>query len=283
MAHDAAFDDPWLKWRWAAQNAKAHEAEMKRFLEHELDSPSGLPFTTDKEYHPEFHGFSVFVATIKPSPDWWGLWLGDILHAYRSSLDHLAWILVDRGSKPVSGLSASEQRKIYFPCARSRNWFNAAVGKNLPGCRRTDIARVRAAQPYKAGKRLMATHPLLLLDALSNSDKHRVIQPVHRHQEGASYRVTDSQDCLARRIRIMPPVVMKVGTEIARIYVKRTGTDPDLEMKGAMAARIGISEGLPLDSFLKAIQIYVAALLLKFSDPPDNLVARAAIPPLVAR
>jgi hypothetical protein len=278
MTHDPAFDDPWLKWLWATENSHALDAELKRALQHELDSPSTLPFTTAQEYHPEFHGFSVFIDSVRPTPDWWGLWLGDVIHAYRSSLDHLAWILVDRGSTPTATLTDTERRKIYFPCAWDRGWFNSAIKRKLPGCRRADIARVRAAQPYKAGKRRISTHPLTILDTLSNSEKHRTIQPVRRHQETGFYDVSTAVDCIVRRVKVLPSVELHVGTEIARVYARRTGPNPDIEMKGYMAGTVGVQHGKPVQDFLNETRRYVGGLLAKFSDPPPDLFIRARVP-----
>ena len=246
MAYDPAFDDPWLKWRWAVQNADMLDAAIKRRLKGEAEPP----FATAQRYHPTLHGFSVYVSSVQPDVEWWGLWLGDVIHAYRSCLDHLAWTLVDRGRTPTRGLSEETQRKISFPSCTSSGWFNRAVQTRLPGCVRTDVAKVRAVQPYKAGKRRQQTHPLALLDSLSNSEKHRTIQPVQRHQEALGYYSVTPVDCSVRRIRVMPPAILRPGTETARVYVKRTGPHPDIEMHGYMAARVSLNGTLALDRFL---------------------------------
>ncbi|MHB1988822.1 MAG: hypothetical protein ACYCSF_12715 [Acidimicrobiales bacterium] len=277
MSYDPAFDDPWLKWRWAVQNSKAFHAEVERFLKDESDSLRP-PFTTAQKYHPEFHGFSVYVDSMCPTPDWWGLWLGDIFHAYRSCLDHLAWVLVDRGTTPISGLTDEERKRIYFPCALSRDWFNNSLRTRLPGCRRADIAKVRATQPYHTRQRHRSTHTLVVLDSLSNTEKHRTIQPVRRHQLTGAYEVTAAVDCVIRRIRIMPSVPLEIGTEIARVYAKRTGDQPDIEMKGHMAAAIGLQEGQAIAPFLNEVQQFVANLLVSFGDPPPDIVKRVEIP-----
>jgi hypothetical protein len=191
----------------------------------------------------------------------------------------LAWILVDRGRTPTAKLSEKDRRDIYFPCAWDRGWFNLAIKRKLPGCRRADIAKIRAAQPYKAGKRRIATHPLTILDALSNSEKHRMIQPVRRHQETGAYKVSGAGDCIIRRVRVMLPVELHIGTEIARVYARRTGPDPDIEMQGYMAGTVGVQQGKPVQDFLNETRRYVGSLLSEFSDPPPDLEVRTRVPP----
>lgn len=277
MSYDPAFDDPWLKWAWAVQNSKVLYAEVTRFLKDEVKPP----WTTRQEFDPQLHGFRVFVDSVATArlPDPWGLRIGDILHAYRSCLDHLAWVLVDRGDTPTATLSESQRKGIYFPAARTRDNFRKVVPRYLPGCRRADIARVRRVQPYNAGKRRVGAHPTAVLAALSDSEKHRTIQPVRRYQEAALLRVTTHRDCIIRRIRVMPEVTIESGAELARVYARKTGPHPDIEVKGDMAVRISVGEGLPLEVLLNSLQKVIGSLLELFSEPPLDLVARAAVPP----
>lgn len=273
MSYDSAFDDPWLKWAWAVKHAKAFEAELGGFLKAEIKPP----WTTRQEYHPELHGFCVFIDTVATDrlPDTWGLRIGDVLHAFRSCLDHLAWVLVDRGRTPTAALSERQRRGIYFPASHTRGNFRSVLPRYLPGCRRADLAKVRLIQPYNAGVRRVRAHPIAVLAALSDSEKHRTIQPVRRHQEDARLRVTRSRDCQIRRIRVMPDVTIEVGAELARVYARRTGPNPDIEVKGDMAVRVNLGEGLPVEVVLNGFQVVVGNFLALFSEPPSDLMKRA--------
>ena len=273
MTYDPAFDDPWLKWAWAVRNAKALHAEVTRFLKDEVQPP----WTTRQEYNSKLHGFSVFIDSVATErlPDIWGLRVGDIIHAYRSCLDHLAWVLVDRGRTPTRTLSEKHQRGVYFPIAPTRENFRSVQPRYLPGCRRADIAKVRLIQPYNAGKRRVRAHPMSILSAFSDTEKHRTIQPVRRYQEDARLKVTNRVDCVIRRVRVMPDVTIEVNAELARVYARRTGPNPDIEMKGGMAVRISVGQGLPMEVFLNTVQKVIGNLLVLFSEPPDKLMERA--------
>src|ERR1039458_3367272 len=65
---------------------------------------------------------------------------------------------------------------------------------------------------------------------------------------------------------------------MARIYAKRTGATPDIEVKGFMARRVSVGQELPVEDFLNSTRKYVASVLGAFSDPPPDVLGRAAIP-----
>src|SRR5207237_45158 len=87
-------------------------------------SLSGYLYTTRTEYDAKRHAVILRVESIKPMPVEWGLRLGDVVHNYRSCLDHVAWAIVRRGRRPPSRLSDWEQSSVYFPISRTRNGFN---------------------------------------------------------------------------------------------------------------------------------------------------------------
>ena len=97
--------------------------------------------------------------------------IGEFLHDLRSSLDHLAWQLVEHNSgKPSSDTS--------FPILKVTPSTNKQGQRTLPNVAGGLSTRARAlidgAQPYKLGARYV-DQPLWMLHQLWNIDKHRYV------------------------------------------------------------------------------------------------------------
>ena len=264
MSDSDLFQSALMKTVWATAHSHAFEAEIDAALEEAHLDP---PFTTRQEYHPEFRGFSVKIDTIRVVPARWGLQLGDIANAFHSALDNLAWALVTRGKTPPSMLTDTQQRSVYFPICSSNVAFNKAIKTKLPGVRRGDIAKVRKAQPYARGKTKVSRHCFTTLQELSNADKHRTIQPVWLRPEGNWHEVLESRDCIVRRIRDMKPKTLKIDTEIARVYAKKTGPDPDIHLQGYVATGVALPNGDWLPNFLKPMREFTIQTMLQFAEP----------------
>lgn len=103
-----------------------------------------------------------------PPDELWGPIIGDAVHNLRSALDHLAWLLA------LPSARRDTPRGIEFPIYLDDPATNPKVRRALRkklACLRPDShALVDAAQPYKRGD---SHHPLWLLQALWNTDKHR--------------------------------------------------------------------------------------------------------------
>ena len=97
--------------------------------------------------------------------------VGELLHDLRSSLDHLAWILVvENGGDPTQ-----DTRFPILKVAPAANKKGINPPPHVAGGASTDaLAIIDAAQPYKWGPRF-AEHPLWVLHELWNIDKHRHI------------------------------------------------------------------------------------------------------------
>jgi len=114
-------------------------------------------------------------------PDEWGVIIGEIAHDLRSALDGLTWQLALSGpDDPFSHtrfpicLDSDDTKKIgdrYYPS------FKACQDKRR-GCLQSvssDFwARIESFQPYERGNGDLHS-PLVLLNELNNTDKHRLI------------------------------------------------------------------------------------------------------------
>jgi hypothetical protein len=267
---DNPFDSAWLKWAQAVVNAEVLEDNIN-----ELAGQGVLQmrFGMTKEYDAKRHWIIVTagpegVSTVFPIT--WGLLLGDIVHNYRSSLDHLAWALYKRGS--TANLPKRKERLIYFPIADERIKFNDSLGSKLPGVRRTDKAIVRRYQPYKTAKRYRDGHLFGVLEKLSNADKHRVIQPIQAVPERAGFKIIEVTDCVITRLQPRTRrAALQPGTELVRFYVRKTGPEPDIDVEPHFALDPTINERFTFQEWGYGTMRYIARLLSEFAEPPQSV------------
>lgn len=104
-----------------------------------------------------------------------GLLAGDVVHAWRASLDNLVEAMLERNEWPPS---ANHQ----FPIESVNNSRGRRnVREQTTGVNDADRAAIDAAQPFTLGDDADA-HPLAAIRDLSNYDKHHVILPtVHAY------------------------------------------------------------------------------------------------------
>lgn len=150
-----------------------------------LDHVIGTYFATnpqrivgEEETKGGFWHFAVYLEVDRFPPDGlWGPIIGDAVHNLRSALDHLAWALA------LPEAQATTPRRIEFPIflddPTSDPEIRGAFTKKVQALRPESHAIVDGAQPYKTGDR---HHPLWLLQALWNMDKHRAL-----HVAGFAY------------------------------------------------------------------------------------------------
>lgn len=192
---DHLFDSAWLKLGRAIHHAQALQAA----IDEDQDANDPL-LSVRTEYQPGRHGFAVYATAVRAVPSSWGLLLGDIAFNFRCALDHLAWALVSRGRTPPETLTTKQQKGVYFPVAKRREDFNSSLARMLPGAKRSDIAKVRAMQPYRNGRKHIR-HNFVILAELNNHDKHRSLQPVWDHTVLLGLQVTEKHDVSNIRVR----------------------------------------------------------------------------------
>jgi hypothetical protein len=173
---------------------------------------------------------------------------------------------------------------VYFPITASRTAFNAALKTKLPGVKLRDTAIVRRHQPYLGGKRRQNLHVLLVLDELSNLDKHRSIQPVLAFPKTASWAIVSTRDCIYRRLapKTYEGGAIRPGAELVRFYVKKTGAEPRIEVQPRFAFKPAIRERFPLEEWLHWTARTILELLREFGKPPPSAerMLDAAVAPL---
>jgi hypothetical protein len=142
-----------------------------------------------------------------------GLIAGDVIHNLRSSLDLLAWQLVE-----VNG--GTPNQSTMFPIGNSREHFEGAGGIGRVSGASPDALKVLAGlKPYQGGNRALWD-----LHCLDISDKHRILFTVGILNAGVIADQVPWGDALAR---FNPPVTvmhdeaerfpLKDGDEIYRL------------------------------------------------------------------
>lgn len=118
-------------------------------------------------------------------PPWldWGIRVGDVIHNWRSALDHLVWELSDirSGPTPADPIPAGNRwRDVNFPIVTDETKWNSRTGQGLWAIDGRLQAICKGLQPFETRKRHVPPGPadretLAVLQELWNIDKHRRI------------------------------------------------------------------------------------------------------------
>lgn len=261
------FDSAWLKWGRAVTHAQALEADIERVA---LDSHREPFGTVTAKYDPKRHGFAMVVEYVRPMPVEWNLMLGDVIGNFRACLDHVAWALVLRGRTP--NLSEKEARAVSFPIAKDGTKFRSMLTRQLPGVHDADITIVRRYQPYLRGKTRLRWHVLTLLDSMVKSDKHREIQGLWMVPDRASYEITEERDCIVtRHAPTARRHLLEVDTELTLVHARKTGPQPNIEVKYDFTTYPAFNERLSLQWWMQIATIQVMWLLHEFAEQPQEV------------
>lgn len=241
------FRSSWEKLDRAERHFQDLWQRIDAFVER-MTSEGRLMFSFEQQYRPRSRCIVYTLTEVEPTEVEWGIILGDVLHNLRCALDHMAWQLVRAGTKPPDKLTPRERRAVMFPIYKSRVEFNAAVKPTnpkkrpscLPGVSRTQIAFIRGLQPYKAGNRRADFHPFSVLQKFSNADKHRILQLAFFRPYDPEFVLGQARDFIPGRSKIPKVIWPEPGSEILRVYGRRTGPDPRLEVRIGSSAEVAI-------------------------------------------
>jgi hypothetical protein len=167
---------------------------------------------------------AVSVTVREPCPDMWGVLIGEILHNFRSSLDHLVWelVILETG-KPPQPTKAGTTPKTGFPVFQYFQGYKSDRGEPLllRGVGSSAKALIESLQPFSTGEGVNS--PLWHMKELNDFDKHRTL-----HLTGASLHGGDvvfpdlapGVSILEREVRQAGPV--EDGTVLFRARLSGT-------------------------------------------------------------
>jgi hypothetical protein len=261
------FDSAWLKWGWAVVHAQALEKDIGFSVR---DFQTRKPFVAGTKYERQRHCVSLYLESVETPPLRLGLRLGDVANNFRAALDQLAWALVTtRGKRRMRG---RESERIYFPLAATPEAFNnhLVVSQFL---RRADRTIIRRYQPYVRGKTNVWRHCLTLLPALNREDKHRTTNPIWMVPRGGKLRYGEPRDCSISRIPTKARGIdLQPVAEIQRIFVRKTGPNPELYMEVELSVSPTVDGRIPVVEWLTQTTNHVRDLLRSFAEPPQEIL-----------
>jgi hypothetical protein len=159
------------KLAWSAQHLHALDLEIKDFVKRH-------PFTARGQHRHGTRELDIIVEEMPLLPAHWPLMAGDAIQNMRTALDHLIWALIDRAApKP----NTEEALKAGYPISMTYGKYwgvgdqfpkNGARGRQARWIGDDALAVVDRTQPYHL-RDLADEHPLAVLAAFSNEDKHR--------------------------------------------------------------------------------------------------------------
>lgn len=202
------------------------------------------PYETALEPEIEAGQYLAVMKVRDAPPLWWSVLIGDIVHNLRSALDHLAYqLVVANGKRPQKSAYPIFSEDPFAPDASERaleTWQTMTKGIHPD-----DIATIKETQPY--GRRNLGDlHPLLVLNRLSNRDKHRELQLTASVLVGSRFEFTAVQDCELGETKFGHHGAFEHGTVVATCSVLRfTGNNPKVNMQAALAYGVAFAEGSP--------------------------------------
>jgi hypothetical protein len=183
--------------------------------------------------------FVFRIASIKPPDPQMGVIAGDLFHELRSAFDHVVWQLVEQnGGTPGDHLQ--------FPIFRGSpgNFYKATrdLLRDVPLPARRHIKRM---QPYVRGNGdKIQTHPLTVVRAINNEDKHRVVLEA---VAGIEYSGTDIElprnaDVGEVDILLHWGGILRPGRRVATVRFEQLGPNPQMELQGRFNSDVAIGE-----------------------------------------
>jgi hypothetical protein len=136
----------------------------------------GHPYGTFFEDNPNTGERTYYLRIRKEMPPQFSALIGDVAQNLRSSLDHLAWHLVQ--SSPVN--PKARDQDIYFPIAETASEYNAGKMRKIEGMTDAAIKAIDRIEPYYGldGVGIGQGVQLFWLDKINKLDKHRLLVPV---------------------------------------------------------------------------------------------------------
>ncbi len=252
------FDSAWLKFGWAVQHGQRLAKSYAGF------TSRGPIFQEQVTFDAAASEFVLSVASVEPTPPTVSLALADALGCFRQSLDHVAAVMVKRGSDPKA--------KSYFAIVEHQKQFADEMSRKMSGVGSDDWKIVEQLHEH-IWEASEPTHAdLVVMRMLNNRDKHRALQVVsalpHSLELNSSY-----VDCTAAG----PPKEagsreLVAGRPLARIPVTVTGPNPSMKPEGTVHAKPSI-DGFMVEDLINSVAQTILRLVLNEvqPDPPDAI------------
>jgi len=219
------------------------------------------------------------VERTRPFPFYWPILIGEVLYQIHSALDHLAWQLAFVKSAP------HDPERVTFPIYTSESdfWKPGDREQFRRGSGGWRLARIPDeahqmivdVQPYKCGNRA-PKHPLALLFALSNEDKHKSLHIAwtavtrQRLEQSAIHNVRVESFTIDRR----DPFETRLN-DFASLRATVTGPNPHLDVEPGFMFEEVFGEGSPDNA---VGELVFESLKVIFNYVLDEVFTRRFVP-----
>ncbi len=235
----------------ADEHLQALTNELRTFFDSEPHS-----YLTHVDF--DAGSYSVRVTIERSPPVRVSIICGDFVQCLRAALDHLA-----------NGLVVRPTRRTQFPIYRDADDFLCRV--IIPARRRERgpltgldpegevFARIESYQPYNRSDGI-GSHPLQVLNDLSNMDKHRtILTSVSTHRTDSTRELPDiafeSSDIeYVGQATFIYDQPLETGAEVLRGQFKVTGPDPQVHVHGNLVTDVAFGEGLVTTDGLETVR-----------------------------
>jgi len=161
-------------------NRKVARAEKKAgaLLDDIVNFCQSNPISLRVDYRPERHGVNLICQMDKlhaPLKEW-SIQTGEIIHLLRSALDNLIFACARTRLDPPA-----KPRKLQFPIIQDKGQYQNAIREILPQLPPQIVELLEKIQPFQREQNGVEgspeNDPLVLLNWMSNHDKHRMPVP----------------------------------------------------------------------------------------------------------
>ncbi len=226
---------PRVKIERACEHARALEAEIEPVLNGERHRIQlSAEFDPDSGYH---------IFRIAKIPHEWrsrlAVMLGDIVHNLRSALDQIAWqLVINHSGRPTTPGAA---KRIKFPIETDRQ--RLARTDTFIKVSPADQTIIERVQSYN-GSGNPKLVGLMVLERLSNQDKHRVLNPILLSTRNVTFKDSALENSRVTGIDAMSIRLrgLKVGAEFMRGIVPMEFRDK-IEVAGYVIPNAKLPQG----------------------------------------
>jgi hypothetical protein len=151
-----------LKLQRACDQLQSLDREIDLFLKGDTYEPAiKIDFKGRNQFGHFVTEFSIRMVVNKPCDPMWGIIIGEIVHNFRSALDHSIYII------------ASGKGRTQFPIFNCPSKYKRYGLPMLEGLSDEVTGFIKRFQPFDTGEN--SNSPLWHLAKLSNFDKHRTL------------------------------------------------------------------------------------------------------------
>lgn len=261
MAHSLDLSGVWAKLGRTDEQTPFFNSQWRAFRDDA--NAYGVEFEKD----PQSGGYVVRLRIFKPVDPRLSVIFGEIIHNFRSALDHLVARLVEAYGGTV-GTHHS------FPiCTAQTDFINGVSSRGKQIGKLEGIPRggkvwtlIEDAQPYKCGS-AATDHPFYVINSLWNEDKHRTLNPAHVLPEPADLTDTITFGdtgalCTDIRFHFTRGTPAKDRTTVLTFWFDPRSPEPDMQMQDPLPLDIAFGDGQGQPRDLGTAHAHIANLAI---------------------